>query len=472
MKNYSEDPDRQYHIQVTSGEVGRYVILPGDPGRCEEIAALFDDAELISYNREFKTYTGYIDGEKVSVCSTGIGGPSAVIAVEELTRVGADTFIRVGTCGGMQLDVMSGDVVIGNAAVRAEGTSREFAPIEYPAVSDFAVTSALMQAAGKTGKRVHVGTVQCKDSFYGQHSPESMPVSYDLLNKWQAWKSMGCLASEMESAAIYICAAHLGVRTGGCYSVVANQEREALGMDNPVVHDTSYASKIAVEAIRCLIKQDRAKALDTVLSEISPDIVICDFDGTIAFTEEVSFKSFKSLLGRYCVTDFGKIQWLDLVGRTDAENWETIRKWHPDVALPSTNELIEESRRLFMQMLHRNLKPNDWFAHYADVCSSVPHYIVSNNKANIVESVLDDMEDGAYAGLWDDIVSCADTNKAKEEVWRSLVRDIAPDKVLVFEDNPSAIRAAISCGYNVIAVEHEYNKDELGNIDGIALVAR
>lgn len=257
MKNYSEDPNRQYHIQIAPGEVGRYVILPGDPGRCDEIASLFDEPKLIAYNREFKTYTGYVAGEKVSVCSTGIGGPSAAIAVEELSKVGADTFIRVGTCGGMQLDIESGDVVVGTAAVRAEGTSKEIAPIEYPAVADFDVTSALIQAAWESGKKTHSGVVQCKDAFYGQHSPESRAVSYELIGKWEAWKKMGCLASEMESAAIFILCSLLRCRAGSVFSVVANQEREALGMHNPVVHDTSYASEIAVNAIRKLIEQDQ-----------------------------------------------------------------------------------------------------------------------------------------------------------------------------------------------------------------------
>ena len=144
---YSENPDKQYHIQVGAGEVGRYVILPGDPKRCAKIAAYFDDARLVADSREYVTYTGYLDGVKVSVTSTGIGGPSASIAMEELVKCGADTFIRVGTCGGMQQDVCGGDIVIASGAVRMEGTSREYAPIEYPAVADVDVMQALIQAA-------------------------------------------------------------------------------------------------------------------------------------------------------------------------------------------------------------------------------------------------------------------------------------------------------------------------------------
>ncbi len=259
MKNYSEDASRQYHIQVAEGEVGRYVILPGDPKRCAKIAQYFEEPVLIADNREYVTYTGILCGERVSVTSTGIGGPSAAIAMEELCRCGADTFVRIGTCGGMQTQVKSGDVVIATGAIRMEGTSREFAPIEFPAVPDLAVTNALAAAAGKKGYPFHTGVVQCKDSFYGQHEPETKPVSYELMHKWEAWKRLGCLASEMESAALFVVASYLGVRVGSCFLVVANQERERLGLPNPVVHDTDTAIQVAVEAIRDLIRGDRAK---------------------------------------------------------------------------------------------------------------------------------------------------------------------------------------------------------------------
>ena len=141
-----QELEKQFHIKCVSGDVGRYVIMPGDPGRCEKIASYFDDPVHIGQNREFNIYTGTLLGEKVSVCSSGIGGPSASIAMEELHNVGADTFIRVGTCGGIDINVRSGDIVIATGAVRYEHTSREYAPIEYPAVPDFAVTAALSQS--------------------------------------------------------------------------------------------------------------------------------------------------------------------------------------------------------------------------------------------------------------------------------------------------------------------------------------
>ena len=218
MKNYSEDPGRQYHIQVAKGEAGRYVIMPGDPKRCKLIAKYFDDPVLIADNREYITYTGTLDGVKVS-----------------------------------------GDIVIATGAIRMEGTSREYAPIEFPAVPDLTVTNALVDAAQKKGYPFHTGVVQCKDSFYGQHEPEAKPVGYELLNKWEAWKKLGCLASEMESAALFVVASCLKVRVGSCFLVLANQEREKLGLENPVVHDTDMAVQVAVEAVRNLIRTDGKK---------------------------------------------------------------------------------------------------------------------------------------------------------------------------------------------------------------------
>lgn len=257
MSDYMEGTGIQYHIHCKVGDVGKYVILPGDPGRCKKIAAFFENPKLIANNREYITYTGTLDGTKVSVTSTGIGGPSASIAMEELCACGADTFLRVGTCGGIDLNVMGGDVVIATGAIRTEGTSKEYAPIEFPAVADFDCISALKKASEDLGYKTHTGVVQCKDSFYGQHSPESMPVSYELINKWEAWKKLGVKASEMESAALFVVASKNNVRCGSSFMVVGNQEREKLGMDNPFCHTTEDAIKITIEGIRNLIKIDK-----------------------------------------------------------------------------------------------------------------------------------------------------------------------------------------------------------------------
>ncbi|MDO4478492.1 MAG: uridine phosphorylase [Lachnospiraceae bacterium] len=256
---YSEDPNRQYHVGTAPGEVGEYVILPGDPKRCEKIAAYLDNPVKIADQREYMTYTGTLEGVKVTVTSTGIGGPSTAIAVEELVKCGAKTFIRIGTSGGMQLDVKSGDLVVATGAVRAEGTSHEYAPAAYPAVADFDVVQALRTAGRQLGAAVHTGVVQSKDSFYGQHDPSLMPVAGMLQQNWEAWCRMGCLASEMETATLFIVAQFLRVRASAVFLVMANQEREKAGLDNPVVHDTDMAIRTAVEAMRILIREDKTK---------------------------------------------------------------------------------------------------------------------------------------------------------------------------------------------------------------------
>ena len=253
---YSE---KEYHVNLTKGDVGEYVILPGDPGRCEKIAQYFDNPVLVANNREYVTYTGTLDNVKVSVTSTGIGGPSAAIALEELVHCGAHTFVRVGTSGGMQKEVLGGDVVIATGAIRLDGTSKEYAPIEYPAVANFDVVMALKESAKELNHPYHVGVVQCKDSFYGQHSPESMPIANELQNKWEAWIRTGALTSEMESATLFIVGSTRRVRVGAVLLVVANQTRRALGLEDIQVHDTEAAIKVAILSLRKLIAQDKAK---------------------------------------------------------------------------------------------------------------------------------------------------------------------------------------------------------------------
>lgn len=245
--------EKEYHIGVGKGEVGRYVILPGDPGRCEKIAAYLENPVKVAQNREYTTYTGTLEGTLVSVVSTGIGGPSASIAMEELIHCGADTFIRVGTSGGMQPEVCGGDLVIATGAIRNEGTTKEYAPIEYPAVADHDIVQALKESAEELGLRSHLGVVQCKDNFYGQHSPESMPVAEELNQKWNAWIACGALASEMESAALFVVGSVRRVRVGTVLLVIANQTRRELGLPDTQIHDTDSAIRVAVEAIKKMI---------------------------------------------------------------------------------------------------------------------------------------------------------------------------------------------------------------------------
>ena len=247
----------QHHIRCKKGDVGRYAIIPGDPGRVDTIAAYLENPREIAYNREFKTVTGTLDGELVTVCSTGIGGPSAAIAVEELFACGVDTFIRVGTSGGISLKVDAGDVAIATGAIRMEGTTLQYMPIEFPAVANFDVTTALVEVARKLKIPHHVGVVQSKDSYNGQHSPERMPVSYELMPKWNAWKQAGALCSEMECAALFITASVLGARAGGLLLVGINPEREKAGFEQKKSRDIDRPISIAIEAIRSLIRQDR-----------------------------------------------------------------------------------------------------------------------------------------------------------------------------------------------------------------------
>ncbi len=243
MIDYSEGSGKQYHIGVGKEDIGQYVILPGDPGRCEKIAKYFDNPVKAGQNREFTTYTG----------------PSASIALEELVANGAHTFIRIGTCGGMQLDVKSGDVCVSTASIRMEGTSREYAPIEFPAVANLDVTNALVQACKNLNQSYCVGVSQSKDAFYGQHRPETLPNGDELIRKWKAWLALDCKVSEMESAALFIVGQYLHVRVGSCFLVVANQERAKAGLDNPQVHDTDGAIRVAVEALKILIDEDKQK---------------------------------------------------------------------------------------------------------------------------------------------------------------------------------------------------------------------
>lgn len=247
----------QYHIRLSEEHKAKYAIIPGDPGRVEKIAAYLTDAKQVGCNREYNSYLGYLDGEKVLVVSTGIGGPSAAICVEELAKIGVDTFIRVGTCGGMQPEVEPGDVVIATGAIRMDGTSKEYMPIEFPAVADFEVTRALSAAAEKLSVPNHLGVVQAKDSFYGQHSPDSMPNSSELLAKWNAWKMGGCLASEMESATLFIVSAVRRLRAGAVFHCVWNQEVAKTSMPEKRKEDTSAAIRTAIEAIKILIANDR-----------------------------------------------------------------------------------------------------------------------------------------------------------------------------------------------------------------------
>ena len=263
------DENERFHLKIKDGDVGRYVILPGDPGRVPKIAALLNDARQVAQNREYNIYTGTLCGEKVSVCSTGIGGPSAAIAVEELIDSGADTFIRIGTSGGIELSVIGGDLIIAEAAIRAEGTSYEYLPQGYPSIADFDVTTALVNAAkelstDKPGNSYHVGVVHSKDSFYGEVNPDGSAVSDNIKSRWESYLKCGCLASEMECAAIYAVGLVRSVypkkiRCGGVLTALWNAERSKRDMPDNITDDSTRGIKCAVRAIELLIAMDGGK---------------------------------------------------------------------------------------------------------------------------------------------------------------------------------------------------------------------
>ncbi len=245
--------EKLFHLDIPKNIRVGYAILPGDPGRVEKIAAYIDSPEKIAYNREFCSVMGKINGEDVIITSTGIGGPSAAIALEELSQIGVKCAVRIGTCGGINTSVIPGDLVIPTAAVRMEGTSKEYAPIEFPAAADFDIVKNLVNAADELGYRYHTGIIQSKDSFYGQHSPQTMPVSYELKNKWSAWKKLGVLASEMEAAALFTVGAVRGIRVGCVLHALWNQEIKEKCLSEQENFDMDAAIKTAVRALKFAI---------------------------------------------------------------------------------------------------------------------------------------------------------------------------------------------------------------------------
>ena len=234
-----------YHTHLKKGDVGRYVFLPGDPFRTDLIASFLDDAKLVAHNREHKTWTGTLDGVKVSVTSTGMGCPSTAIAVEELIKVGADTFIRIGTAGTVKdaEDNQKYDGAIVTAAVRDEGTSRQYIPIEYPAVADRHVVDALATAAENRNKNFLEGITHSKDSFFGEVDPDSCPLSDHLKMRWKAWQRGNVVCSEMECAALFVICSIRGKRA----SAIMNWK------------DMNETIQTACDAVRLLIKKDEMR---------------------------------------------------------------------------------------------------------------------------------------------------------------------------------------------------------------------
>jgi len=266
MSAIKDMPDFQYHVHLKPGDVGRYVFLPGDPGRCEKIASYFDNPRFVAQNREYVTYTGTLLGEKVSVTSTGIGCPSTAIAVEELINVGADTFIRIGTSGGMQPNIKTGDVAVVTGAIRDEGTTLHYMPEGFPAVADVEVTQALRQGAINAGIPYHLGISQSKDSFYGEIDPKRMPIASQLLARWKAWVDGGAICSEMEAAAIFILSSIYRKRAGGVMlmaaipEVMPETEEQFKELEESMrLFDIERAILAGIEGLKVLIETDKKK---------------------------------------------------------------------------------------------------------------------------------------------------------------------------------------------------------------------
>ena len=247
--------EKMYHIGLSKEDIkgAKYAILPGDPGRVSKIAEQLENPKMLNVNREYTSYLGQIKGENILVISTGMGGPSTAICVEELYMIGITNLIRVGTSGGMQLNVNAGDIVIASSAIRQEGTSKEYVPIEYPAQADIDLVIALKDAAKELGYTNHTGVVHCKDSFYGQHNPKRMPVGYELENKWNAWIKAGALCSEMETASLYTVSSCLRIKAAAVLLVIWNQEREKAGLSQEKNFDTTKEIKVAIKAIENII---------------------------------------------------------------------------------------------------------------------------------------------------------------------------------------------------------------------------
>jgi len=253
-----DDHFQMMHLGICKGEVGKYVFLPGSIERAALISEYFDNPVKIAQNREFLTYTGTLDGVPVSVTSTGIGGPSTAIAVEELYQCGADTMIRIGSCASTSPKARIGDVMIPNGSVRMEGTGLHYLPIEFPAVPDFFLLKELEEAAIRLNLCYNVGINICKDSFYTEVSPETKPVYYELENKWQAYEKGGATHTCMECAPLFLVGASLGIRTAAVLICATNYKTYTNdGSDYPTGIEHN-AIRTGIEAMKSVIRKDQA----------------------------------------------------------------------------------------------------------------------------------------------------------------------------------------------------------------------
>jgi uridine phosphorylase len=247
------------HIGIRKGEVGAYAFLPGSVERASLIAKYFDGPLKLAHNREFLTYAGALEGVPVCVTSTGIGGPSTAIAVEELYQCGVHTMIRIGSSASTSPKIGIGDVAIPNGAVRMEGTGDHYLPMEFPAVPDFFLLKELEAAALRLRYKYDVGVSITKDSFYTEVSPETKPVAYELQAKWSAYEKGGATSTDMECAPLFLAGASLGIRTAAVLICATNYSSYS-NNDKDYPRDWEHrAIEVGIEALRSVIKKDRER---------------------------------------------------------------------------------------------------------------------------------------------------------------------------------------------------------------------
>lgn len=251
---------RQPNIRLSQQDIGKYVLLPGDPGRCEKIAAYFDDPRFLYQNREYASYSGTLLGEKVAVVSTGIGCPSTAIAVEELIAIGAEYLIRVGTSGGIQPFCKTGDVAIVSGAIRDEQTTSSYLPVEFPALADIDVVLALKEGAQRTCLPYHIGITHSKDSLHSEIEPETMPFGKDLSARWKAWLDGCAICSEMEASTIFIISSIRKKKAGGVMLMAGYDSPEKTSPEEiknwNTLFDVDRAIRVAIEGVKVLIEHN------------------------------------------------------------------------------------------------------------------------------------------------------------------------------------------------------------------------
>lgn len=251
--------EKTLHIKLSNKDVGKYAFVPGDPGRCELIANYLESPKKIMQNREYTSFEGYLEGQKIIVTSTGIGGPSTAICIEELNKCGVDTFIRIGTCASTNKAVSKGDIVIVNGAVRMEGTGLHYLPLEFPAIPDYTIMKKLEHHALNLGYNTHVGISITKDSFFTQIEPQKKPVAAMLIDKWNAYVKGGAVCTAMEEATLFLVANALSVRAGSVLVSATNYENKVsndISASGYPINHIDKAIKVGIETMRAIILED------------------------------------------------------------------------------------------------------------------------------------------------------------------------------------------------------------------------